>query len=75
MHGDVLSILAEECCPMEQLDPEAAWDEIQRARALPMDSDAQFAYRNEALNNARIKFKMAQEVRKQFKQQEAPGQD
>jgi F-type H+-transporting ATPase subunit epsilon len=61
---DVMTILAEECKPLDQLDAEQAWDQLQEAYQLPRQSDAQFATREEAVHAARIRFSLAQRARK-----------
>ncbi len=53
-------ILAEECIALEQLDPEEAWEGIQEAQAMPVETDEQAAARDRALETARIKFRLAQ---------------
>jgi len=61
MCDDVLTILAEECCPVKDLDGEEAWREIEQARAMPAETDAQIARRDEVLHVARMKFNLIQE--------------
>jgi len=63
MNDDVLTILAEGCVPVDQLDPEAVWDEIQQARQMPKETDAELARRDMALRTARLKFKLIQQRR------------
>ena len=69
MSDDVLTILAEECTPLEQLDPDATWTEIEEARQMPAETDAQIAERDQALDLARLKFRLVQQRR-----QPPPGQ-
>jgi F-type H+-transporting ATPase subunit epsilon len=62
---NALTLLAEECLPIEAIDAERAWDEIQQAQKLPRETPEQIALRDEALEAARAKFKLAQKFRKQ----------
>jgi len=64
VNDDGLRLLADECTPAEELDPEALWEEIQHARRMPRDTKAQIIARERALTLARSKFKLAQENRK-----------
>ena len=64
MNEDLLTIIAEEGTPVEKLDREAVWEEIQQARKLPMDTDAEIAHRDEVLSTARTKFQLIQKRRK-----------
>ena len=63
-HENTLVLLAEECVPIEAIDAEAAWQQIQRAQAMPRETDEQIALRDQALDAARAKFKLAQKHRK-----------
>lgn len=58
------TILAEECCKATELDPEKAWDILQKAYKMPRDTKAQEAIREEAIAAARIRFSIAQKARK-----------
>jgi len=60
MCDDVLTILTEECCLIKDLDGEEAWRDIERARAMPMETDAQIARRDEMLHAAQMKFNLVQ---------------
>ncbi|MFP4053676.1 MAG: FoF1 ATP synthase subunit delta/epsilon [Phycisphaerae bacterium] len=62
MHDNTLTILAEDCVPLEKLDPEQAWDELQKVRDWPSETDAQARAKAEAMQTAREKFRLAQEV-------------
>jgi len=66
MNDDVLLILAEECIATAQLDREAVWEEILQARKMPMETDAQMALRDRALDTARIKFSLIQRRRRRW---------
>ena len=61
MCDDVLTVLAEECCPVSDLDGEEAWQEIQQARTMPAETADQVARRDELLHAARMKFNLIQE--------------
>ncbi len=61
MCDDVLTVLTEDCCLVKDLDGEEAWREIERARALPIDTDAQIARRDELLHAAQTKFNLIQQ--------------
>ena len=63
MDGDVLTVLAEQCVPVDRIDPDAAWDAIEQARAMPCDTDAELETRDHAVDIARIRFKLVQERR------------
>ena len=64
VNDDGLRVLAEECTPAEDLNPEALWEEIQQARKMPRETQAQIAAREKAVALARAKFNLAQEIRK-----------
>ena len=61
MCDDVLTVLAEECCPVRDLDGEEAWQEIQRTQMMPAETADQIARREELLHAARMKFNLVQE--------------
>ena len=60
MREDRLTILAEECIPVEQLDGEKAWDEIRKAKAREATTRDEIAERSEAIRVARVKFRLSQ---------------
>jgi F-type H+-transporting ATPase subunit epsilon len=60
-----MKILAEECVPLSKLDAEEAWDQLQAAYKLPMETPEQEDVRNEAIENGRTKFSLAQKARKE----------
>jgi len=60
MCDDVLTVLTEECCSIKDLDGEEAWRDIERARVMPMDTEAQIARRDERLSAAQAKFNLVQ---------------
>jgi F-type H+-transporting ATPase subunit epsilon len=64
VHDDTVSILAEECTPIGQLDAERAWDLLQQAYKLPRETDEQIAHRDEVIHAERIRFSLAQKARK-----------
>ncbi|MBN1556443.1 MAG: F0F1 ATP synthase subunit epsilon [Phycisphaerae bacterium] len=64
VHEDTVSILAEECKPIRELDAERAWDLLQQAYKLPRETDEQIAYRDEMIRAERIRFGLAQKARK-----------
>lgn len=55
-----LVVLAEECQRLADLDREEVWEEIQRARRLPMETDEQVRRREERIAVARTKFALVQ---------------
>lgn len=61
--GEV-TILAEECKPMKELDAEEAWEMLQRAYKMPSDTRIQGSLRDEAIHAARTRFSLAQKLRK-----------
>lgn len=63
-----MTILAEECKPLEDLDAEEAWDLLQQAYALPQETDEQRALRDEALQIGRTRFSLAQKIRKRARE-------
>ena len=64
-NDNVLTLLTEECVPVHEIDPEATWQEIERAQQLPRETPEQAEMREEALQAAREKFRLAQKHRKQ----------
>jgi F-type H+-transporting ATPase subunit epsilon len=60
-----MTLLADECMPIERIDPEQAWDEIEAARRLPADTREAAERRRERLDRARTKFRLAQKLRRQ----------
>jgi len=62
---NVLTLLADECMPVEQIDAEAAWKDIEQAQRLPEETPAQFEVRERTLKTARDKFNLAQKYRKE----------
>ena len=61
---NVMTLLAEECMPLGELDAERAWDLLQDAYKLPRQTDQQAETRNEAIHAARLRFSLAQRGRK-----------
>jgi F-type H+-transporting ATPase subunit epsilon len=59
-----MTVLAEECTALADLDAEEAWDQLQEAYKLPNLTSEQEAIRDEAIHNGRIKFSLAQKARK-----------
>jgi F-type H+-transporting ATPase subunit epsilon len=60
VRDNTMVCLAEDCVPAKELDPETAWSEIERAEALPRETDAERARRDHALMVARARFRLAQ---------------
>ncbi len=58
--NNALTLLAEQCQAVQDIDPEAAWQEILKAQKLPAETDEQKEICEEALEAARTKFNMAQ---------------
>jgi len=66
---NLLTVLAEQCQPVDQIDPEDAWAELQEALKLPTRTDQERAWREEAVGAARKKFDLVQRRRRvEFKQ-------
>ncbi len=63
MADDVLTVMAEQCLPLDELNAESIWDEIQQAEDLPFETDAENDRREEALYAARTKFRIVQEYK------------
>jgi F-type H+-transporting ATPase subunit epsilon len=59
-----LTVMAEECTPVESLDAEHAWELLQRAYKLPQDTQEQRSLRDQAVDSGRIRFALAQRGRK-----------
>lgn len=62
MREDMLTILAEECMPIDQLDRRESWDQIAAAKRLPGDTPEARAEKAEAIRIARIRFRLSQEA-------------
>ena len=58
---DWLTILAEQCLPLEWIDPRQVYAELDRARQMPKDTPAAAELRAQAVATARKKFNLAQE--------------
>ena len=56
-----LTVLAEECIPAASLDRQAALAELDRARRLPTDTDADWQRRTEAMAIAKTKLYLIEE--------------
>ena len=61
MNEDVLTVLAEECTPLGQLEAEEVWRQIEQAEAMPVETPEQTARRDEALDVARLRFRLVQQ--------------
>lgn len=59
-----LTVMAEECTPVESLDAEHAWELLERAYKLPQDTAEQRSLHDQAVDAGRIRFAMAQRGRK-----------
>ena len=64
--NNVLTVLAEQCQPISDIDPEEAWKDIEAAQKLPEDTPEQKEIREEALEAARNKFNMAQKYKQEM---------
>lgn len=64
VRDNAMTVLAEECVATDQLDAEQAWDQLEQARRLPAETDQQYALRNQAIDEARTKFSLAQKHRR-----------
>jgi len=61
---DELRLLPEDCEPVEELDRDAAWAELERARAMPQATRQQAERRTRAIVAARTKFDVVQRHRR-----------
>jgi len=57
---NTLIILADECQAAGEIDREEAWEAIEKARAMPSESDEEFELRLEAMDVARRRFALVQ---------------
>lgn len=64
VHENHMTVLGEECKPVAQLDPEVAWNLLQRAYKMPSETDDQRKIQDEAIISGRIRFSLAQKARK-----------
>ena len=55
--------------PVDRIDPDAAWEAIEQARAMPRETDAELEIHDLALDVARIRFKLVQERRARRREQ------
>ncbi len=69
VHEDTMTILADECVPVGEINPEQAWDEIESARAMTQETPGAAARRGRLLDAARIKFRLAQRYRSRLRRQ------
>jgi F-type H+-transporting ATPase subunit epsilon len=67
--NNALTILAEQCQLVRDIDPEEAWKDIVKAQGLPLETPEQKQIREESLEAARNKFNMAQ----RYKQETGEG--
>ena len=75
MADDVATVLAEQCTPLPELDPEAIWQELQDARKIPAHTDEEFEARDRLIDAARDKFRIAQSYRKRFMPEQPEGEE
>ncbi len=64
VHENTMTVLAEECQLLRELDAERAWNLLQQAYQLPRETKEQIAHRDERIHAERIRFSLAQKVRK-----------
>jgi len=64
MSQNHLTLLAEESKPLAELDPEHAWELLQRAYKMPKDTTEQRTIRDQVIHNCRIRFNLAQKAKK-----------
>lgn len=55
-----VTVLAERCESMDTIQPEQVWNELDEAKAMPMDTAEQFDTRQDAIFAARKKFSIVQ---------------
>ena len=63
-----MTILADECLPVPEIDPEEAWDQIAAARRLPSDTPEAAALRDRVMREARTRFGLAQKHRSRLRE-------
>ena len=61
---NLMTILAEECQALNQLDRDDAWEQLERANRMKTETDEQYQRRQHVLNVARDKFNLIQKYRK-----------
>ena len=71
---NVLTILAERCTPLDELDREEVWEEFASARKMPADTDEAASARDRAVAVTRLKFRLVQAHRRATGQQAPAGQ-
>jgi len=59
-----MTIMAEACLPVESIDPERAWSDIEDARGMRSGTPEECARRDRALEKARLKFALVQKHRR-----------
>ena len=64
VRDNAVTLLTEECLTVEEIDYEEAWEALQQAQALPIDTDEQLRDRDQALAVARKRFNLVQEYRR-----------
>ena len=64
VHENAMAVLAEECIPLEDMDAEAIWEELEQARHMPVETDEHWTQRDKAIDVARLKFSLAQRQRR-----------
>jgi len=63
VRDNMMTVLVEECRPVEQIDAEQAWDDLQQAKRRSAHADADRSARR-LIEAARIRFNIAQRARK-----------
>jgi F0F1-type ATP synthase epsilon subunit len=66
MHNESLEFLAEEAMPVARLNAEQAWEELEKAQALPDQTPEQQAAKEQRVRTARGKFDAAQRYRRRM---------
>ncbi len=69
---DRMTIMAEKCDAMAKVDPEKVWDELERAKRMPAESEDQLQARQEAVTRARTRFRLVQAWRKRDRERKRP---
>ncbi len=65
---NALTLMAEECDPVPEIDAEDAWTRIEAAQDLPQETETQARARDEALQRARNRFRLAQLYRQEMEE-------
>lgn len=63
-----MTILADECLPVREIDPEEAWEQIEEARRLSADTPEEIVLRDRLMSEARMRFGLVQKRRSRLRE-------